>query len=143
MADGAGRGEVREPGVCYAILHSTRQGRPLYESLGWAPTSEMAIRWEYVQGPHPHADRGVVGKVRRMDGATGYPSPSMIKVMGFAFALPILRAGQLYGRGNSVIILEYPIRHIDFLLDREHRRRRQTFPCHLLSAKRRRTELFK
>jgi hypothetical protein len=31
-ADGAGRGEGPELGVCYAILHSTRQGRPLYES---------------------------------------------------------------------------------------------------------------
>jgi GNAT superfamily N-acetyltransferase len=37
---------ARELGVCYAILHSTRQGRPLYESLGWGPTSEMAIHWE-------------------------------------------------------------------------------------------------
>jgi GNAT superfamily N-acetyltransferase len=37
---------ARELGICYAILHSTRQGRPLYESLGWGPTSEMAIRWE-------------------------------------------------------------------------------------------------
>jgi GNAT superfamily N-acetyltransferase len=36
----------RELGVCYAILHSTRQGRALYEGLGWGPTSEMAIRWE-------------------------------------------------------------------------------------------------
>jgi GNAT superfamily N-acetyltransferase len=36
----------RELGVGYAILHSTRQGRALYESLGWGPTSEMAIRWE-------------------------------------------------------------------------------------------------
>ncbi len=36
----------RELGVSYAILHSTRQGRALYESLGWGPTSEMAIRWE-------------------------------------------------------------------------------------------------
>jgi GNAT superfamily N-acetyltransferase len=41
----------RELGVCYAILHSTRQGRALYESLGWGPTSEMAIRWE--QGATP------------------------------------------------------------------------------------------
>jgi len=38
--------KARELGVGYAILHSTRQGRPLYENLGWAPTSEMAIRWE-------------------------------------------------------------------------------------------------
>jgi GNAT superfamily N-acetyltransferase len=37
---------ARELGVRYAILHSTRQGRPLYESLGWASTSEMAICWE-------------------------------------------------------------------------------------------------
>jgi GNAT superfamily N-acetyltransferase len=37
---------ARELGVSYAILHSTRQGRALYESLGWGPTSEMAIRWE-------------------------------------------------------------------------------------------------
>jgi hypothetical protein len=37
---------ARELGVGYAILHSTRQGRPLYERLGWASTSEMAIRWE-------------------------------------------------------------------------------------------------
>jgi ribosomal protein S18 acetylase RimI-like enzyme len=36
----------RELGISYAILHSTRQGRALYESLGWGPTSEMAIRWE-------------------------------------------------------------------------------------------------
>jgi ribosomal protein S18 acetylase RimI-like enzyme len=36
----------RELGVGYAILHSTRQGRALYECLGWGPTSEMAIRWE-------------------------------------------------------------------------------------------------
>jgi GNAT superfamily N-acetyltransferase len=37
---------ARELGVGYAILHSTKQGRPLYERLGWGPTSEMAIRWE-------------------------------------------------------------------------------------------------
>jgi len=37
---------ARELGVGYAILHSTRQGRLLYESLGWGATSEMAIRWE-------------------------------------------------------------------------------------------------
>jgi GNAT superfamily N-acetyltransferase len=33
-------------GLRYAILHSTRQGRPLYETLGWGPTSEMSIRWD-------------------------------------------------------------------------------------------------
>ena len=37
---------ARELGVGYAILHSTRQGRLLYESLGWGATSELAIRWE-------------------------------------------------------------------------------------------------
>jgi GNAT superfamily N-acetyltransferase len=42
--------KARELGIRYAILHSTRQGRPLYESLGWGPTSEMAIRWEQVDG---------------------------------------------------------------------------------------------
>jgi hypothetical protein len=36
----------RELGLGYAILHATRQGRALYESLGWGPTSEMAIRRE-------------------------------------------------------------------------------------------------
>jgi GNAT superfamily N-acetyltransferase len=36
----------RQLGLRYAILHSTRQGRPLYETLGWGPTSEMAIRWD-------------------------------------------------------------------------------------------------
>ncbi|WP_374207710.1 hypothetical protein [Bradyrhizobium sp. 190] len=39
-------GRARELGVGYAILHATRQGRPLYENLGWQPTSEMAIRCE-------------------------------------------------------------------------------------------------
>jgi GNAT superfamily N-acetyltransferase len=36
----------RQLDLRYAILHSTRQGRPLYEALGWGPTSEMAIRWD-------------------------------------------------------------------------------------------------
>ena len=27
----------------YVILHATEQGRPLYASLGWEPTREMAI----------------------------------------------------------------------------------------------------
>ena len=30
-------------GLRYMVLHATRQGRPLYESLGWASTSEMAL----------------------------------------------------------------------------------------------------
>ena len=37
---------ARQLGLRYAILHSTRQGRPLYEALGWGPTSEMATRWD-------------------------------------------------------------------------------------------------
>ena len=39
------------------------------------------------------------------------------------------------------ILLEYPMRHLAFLLNREHRCRRQEFSCHPLSVKRRRTEL--
>ena len=38
--------KARHLGLRYAILHATRQGRPLYETLGWEPTSEMAIRWD-------------------------------------------------------------------------------------------------
>jgi GNAT superfamily N-acetyltransferase len=38
--------KARQLGLRYAILHSTRQGRPLYETLGWEPTSEMSIRWD-------------------------------------------------------------------------------------------------
>ena len=37
---------ARQLGLRYAILHATQQGRPLYEALGWASTSEMAIRWD-------------------------------------------------------------------------------------------------
>lgn len=29
-------------GISYAILHASPKGRPLYEKLGWASTSEMA-----------------------------------------------------------------------------------------------------
>ena len=29
-------------GVNYAVLHSTRMGRPLYEKIGWTATNEMA-----------------------------------------------------------------------------------------------------
>ena len=34
--------EFARRGVTYAILHATEQGRPLYERLGWAGTTEMA-----------------------------------------------------------------------------------------------------
>src|SRR5271154_1805437 len=29
-------------GINYAILHASPKGQPLYQKLGWAPTSEMA-----------------------------------------------------------------------------------------------------
>ena len=34
--------EFRRRGVTFAILHGTAMGRPLYERLGWAATSEMS-----------------------------------------------------------------------------------------------------
>jgi len=34
--------EFAKRGATYAILHATEQGRPLYERLGWAGTTEMA-----------------------------------------------------------------------------------------------------
>ena len=33
----------RRQGVNYVFLHASEAGRPLYESLGFAPTTEMAI----------------------------------------------------------------------------------------------------
>ena len=33
---------VMRRGVTFAILHATAMGRPLYERLGWAATSEMS-----------------------------------------------------------------------------------------------------
>lgn len=35
--------EGRSRGLQYMILHATAQGRPMYEKLGWAQTSEMSI----------------------------------------------------------------------------------------------------
>ena len=35
--------ESRRRGLQYMILHATAQGRPMYEKLGWAQTSEMSI----------------------------------------------------------------------------------------------------
>lgn len=35
--------EGRRRGLQYMILHATAQGRPMYEKLGWAQTSEMSI----------------------------------------------------------------------------------------------------
>ncbi len=37
-----GEAEFRKRGVSYGVLHSTRMGKPLYERVGWAGTSEMA-----------------------------------------------------------------------------------------------------
>jgi ribosomal protein S18 acetylase RimI-like enzyme len=37
-----GEAEFRKRGVSYGVLHATRMGKPLYEQLGWAATSEMA-----------------------------------------------------------------------------------------------------
>ncbi|MCV0426243.1 MAG: GNAT family N-acetyltransferase [Roseibium sp.] len=37
----AADGEFKKRGLDYAILHATKQGRPLYEKDGWAQTSEM------------------------------------------------------------------------------------------------------
>lgn len=34
--------ELARRGVAYAVLHTTDLGRPLYESRGWGPTSELA-----------------------------------------------------------------------------------------------------
>lgn len=35
--------EAKRRGLRFMILHATDQGRPLYESLGWADTAEMAL----------------------------------------------------------------------------------------------------
>jgi GNAT superfamily N-acetyltransferase len=37
-----GEAEIARRGVSFAILHATRMGRPLYEKIGWAQTSEMS-----------------------------------------------------------------------------------------------------
>lgn len=34
--------EFKKRGLTYAILHSTKMARPLYENIGWASTTEMA-----------------------------------------------------------------------------------------------------
>lgn len=35
--------EAKRRGLRFMILHATDEGRPLYESLGWADTAEMAL----------------------------------------------------------------------------------------------------
>jgi len=35
--------EAERRGLDYLVLHATKQGRGLYEKLGWAATSEMAL----------------------------------------------------------------------------------------------------
>jgi hypothetical protein len=39
-----GETEFRKRGVSCGVLHATRIGKPLYERMGWAATSEMAKR---------------------------------------------------------------------------------------------------
>ncbi|WP_206120083.1 MULTISPECIES: GNAT family N-acetyltransferase [Rhizobium] len=49
LMDAADR-EFRQRGITYAILHTTKAGRPLYERTGWAQTSEMAKAIQPVAG---------------------------------------------------------------------------------------------
>lgn len=35
--------EAGRRGIQYLVLHASEKGRPLYEKLGWQPTSEMAL----------------------------------------------------------------------------------------------------
>lgn len=37
-----GEAELARRGASFAVLHATRMGRPLYEKIGWAQTSEMS-----------------------------------------------------------------------------------------------------
>ena len=37
------RAEAEALGIDYVTLHATRQGRALYEGLGWASTAEMGL----------------------------------------------------------------------------------------------------
>jgi GNAT superfamily N-acetyltransferase len=37
------REEARRRGIGFMVLHTTALGRPVYERLGWTPTTEMAI----------------------------------------------------------------------------------------------------
>lgn len=39
----AAMAEAKVRRLQFMILHATEEGRPLYASLGWAPTAEMAI----------------------------------------------------------------------------------------------------
>lgn len=34
--------EAERWGLTYSVLHATQQGRPLYEQMGWSPTTEMS-----------------------------------------------------------------------------------------------------
>ena len=35
--------EASERGIAFMVLHASPQGRPLYEKLGWKPTTEMSF----------------------------------------------------------------------------------------------------
>lgn len=39
--------ELTRRGLAYAVLHATANGRKLYEKIGWAGTSEMALPLAY------------------------------------------------------------------------------------------------
>ena len=38
--------EIRGRGIIYIALHASEAGRPLYQNLGWTPTSELAKIFE-------------------------------------------------------------------------------------------------
>jgi GNAT superfamily N-acetyltransferase len=40
------RNEAAARGIAFMTLHASSQGRPLYEKLGWKPTTEMSIAVE-------------------------------------------------------------------------------------------------
>ena len=42
-----GQSELTRRGLAYAVLHATANGRKLYEKIGWAGTSEMALPLAY------------------------------------------------------------------------------------------------
>ncbi len=42
MLMGLGEAELARRGVSFAVLHATRRGKPMYETIGWAQSSEMS-----------------------------------------------------------------------------------------------------
>lgn len=45
----------RAQGIVVVSLHASDQGRPVYVSLGFAPTNEMRLRWPVTPAPRPSA----------------------------------------------------------------------------------------